>query len=478
VNIVDAMRDPQLFKPWFKEPATWAAWEAFLCAMFGLPMTADQRALFTRCTGRTTAPGAPFNEAWLCCGRRSGKSFILALIAVYWATCRDWRPFLSPGERGHVLVLACDRAQARAIMRYATALLEEVALLAPLVERVTAEEIDLTNRVSIEITSASFRSLRGRTVIAGLVDEIAFLRDETSANPDESILAALRPAMATIPGAMLLCASSPYARRGAMWNAFRRYWGADDAPALFWQSATRTMNPTVPQAVVDEAFERDPASAEAEFNATFRSDVAEWISRAVVDAATVPGRFEMGRLAGTRYVGFCDPAGGSGSDSMTLAIAAVERSGMGTSAPSRAILAAVREVRPPFSPEQTTAEFAEVLRGYGLSRVTGDRYGGSWPSEQFAKYGIAYEPSPRTKSEIYVDALPILNSGRCELLDIPRLGGQLCALERRTARGGRSSVDHPPAGRDDLANAVCGSLVMALGETANTALARAKILCH
>jgi hypothetical protein len=29
-------------------------------------------------------------------------------------------------------------------------------------------------------------------------------------------------------------------------------------------------------------------------------------------------------------------------------------------------------------------------------------------------------------------------------------------LERRTARGGRDSIDHPPGAHDDLANAVAG----------------------
>jgi hypothetical protein len=31
---------------------------------------------------------------------------------------------------------------------------------------------------------------------------------------------------------------------------------------------------------------------------------------------------------------------------------------------------------------------------------------------------------------------------------------QLCALERRTARGGRDSIDHPPNGHDDLINGI------------------------
>jgi len=51
-----------------------------------------------------------------------------------------------------------------------------------------------------------------------------------------------------------------------------------------------------------------------------------------------------------------------------------------------------------------------------------------------------------------------LNSGLVELLDNPHLIGQLCALERRTARSGKDSIDHPPNGHDDLANAAAGAL--------------------
>ena len=55
---------------------------------------------------------------------------------------------------------------------------------------------------------------------------------------------AIRPGMATIPGAMLLVRSSPYARRGALWDAHRRHFGKDGDPILVWQAPTRTMNPT------------------------------------------------------------------------------------------------------------------------------------------------------------------------------------------------------------------------------------------
>jgi hypothetical protein len=118
----------------------------------------------------------------------------------------------------------------------------------------------------------------------------------------------------------------------------------------------------------------------------------------------------------------------------------------------------LREVKPPFSPESVVSELAQLLKSYSIFKVTGDRYGGLWPSEQFAKHGISYEPSTLTKSQLYAAALPQLNSGLVELVDSPRLRAQLCGLERRVHRGGRDSIDHAPGAHDDLAN-VCAGLI-------------------
>src|SRR6202043_3690048 len=123
------------------------------------------------------------------------------------------------------------------------------------------ERIDLSNSISIEISTANFRSVRGYTLVAALCDEIAFWPADDSANPDVETLAAIRPAMSTLaPDAMLLCASSPYAPRGALHSAFRQHYGRDGAPVLIWRAATRTMNPSVPQSVIDEAMARDPSA--------------------------------------------------------------------------------------------------------------------------------------------------------------------------------------------------------------------------
>jgi hypothetical protein len=50
------------------------------------------------------------------------------------------------------------------------------------------------------------------------------------------------------------------------------------------------------------------------------------------------------------------------------------------------------------------------------------------------------------------------------LLENRTLVAQLCSLERRTARGGRDSIDHPPGGHDDLANAAMGALLLTGGK--------------
>ena len=269
-SILSAIKDKNLFGPWFKDRDSWSAWFAFLAALFALPMMPDQLAIYQQCTGRQAPPAAPATEGWLICGRRAGKSFILALTAVYLACFFDYRKYLALGERASVMVIASDRKQARVIVRYIRALLKHIAMLAEMVERETAEAFDLDTGVTIEVQSASFKSVRGYSLCAVLCDEMAFWPTDDAAEPDFEVLAALRPGMATIPNAMLLCASSPYARRGALWDAHRKHFGKDASPILVWQAPTRTMNPTVPQRVIDEATERDPASASSEYLAQFR----------------------------------------------------------------------------------------------------------------------------------------------------------------------------------------------------------------
>jgi hypothetical protein len=425
--------------------------------LFGLPLDGSELELFRACTGRDAPPIGAFFEAWLICGRRSGKSFILALTSVFLACFYDWRKYLSPGERGTIMVLAADRKQSRVIFRYIRALLTEVPALSRLIERETADQIDLFGGVTIEVTTANFRTTRGYTIVAALLDELAFWSsDELGSNPDTEIIAALRPGMSTVPGAIMLCASSPYDKRGALWEAYRRHFGKE-GPALIWRAPTRTMNPTVPQAVIDEALLHDPAKAAAEYLAEFRSDVSGFIDREVVEVTIDRDVTVRPPLDGVSYFAAGDPSGGVG-DSFTVGISHGEN--------GVAILDCLYERRAPFNPAAVVAEIKDLLRTYRVSTIVGDHYSARWVTEAFAKEGVTYTHSPRDRSAIYLDALPLFTSGRARLLDSPRLVAQLVGLERRTSPAGRDRVDHGPHGHDDLCQVACSAIVLAAQQPA------------
>ncbi len=437
MTIGEALGDPNLLGQLLGGP-TWRPWRACLAALFAEPMSRYQRRIYTECTDRTAPPARQFREAAFVVGRRGGKSRALAMIAMYLACFRDYTKHLAPGEVPTIAIIAADRKQGRVILRYVVGALRVVPLLEPMIALEQAESVRLTNGVVVEIHTGSIASPRGRTFVAVLADEIAFWHSDNSANPDVDVIASVRPGLASIPNSILLMASSPYARRGVLWETYRRHFGRDDARVLVWQANTQKMNPAIDPAVIAEAYEDDPASAGAEYGAAFRNDIAAFADRAVVDSCTVLGRHELPQLARVTYHCFVDPSGGS-ADPFTLAIA--HREG------DCGVLDCVRERKPPFSPDDVVREYSDLLATYGIHTIQGDRYAGEWPVAAFRKHGITYEQNAAPKSDLYQQLLPILNSGRCELLDNQRLATQLCALEKtygaRRTRQYRSSSGFP-----------------------------------
>lgn len=433
---------------------TWHAWTAFLACLFRLALDAEQLAIFQRHTEREQPPVLhAIREAWMSVGRRGGKSMVAAVVALFKAITFD-ASRLARGETGVVMLLAADRRQARTVLNYLKGLCS-LPEFKDYVFRVLADRIEFKTGVNVEVHTASYRTTRGYTLVGIICDEIAFWRtDDGSANPDSEVLAALRPGMATVKDALLLCLSSPYAAKGELWKAIEKYFGRDDPRVLCWNADTCSMNPTVPADEIERSFEDDPISAASEYGrdgrVQFRRDVEAFLDADAIRAVTMQDRREQPPQSGIRYVAFVDPSGGS-QDSFTLAIAHADN--------ETAILDAVREVRPPFSPDGVVQDFTALLKSYGINKVVGDRYAGEWPRERFRVHGIEYQPSEKTKSDIYRELVAPINGGRVELLDLPVLRAQLIALERRVARGGKDSIDHGPGGRDDVANAVAGALV-------------------
>jgi hypothetical protein len=448
-SIRAALSDDQLLGTILKGES-WAAWRVLLIAANGERLNKQERVLFQTLTGRAHEPLERVEEFIGVIGRRGGKSRAISVWASYVASLVH-HPSLVPGERGVVLIIAADQRQAVITLDYIEANFRQSPILGQLVETRTQRALRLSNGIDIEVRASDLRTLRGPSYVCAIGDESAFwATSEYAANPDHEILDAVRPGLATTGGPLFMI-SSPYARRGALWDLYQKHYGPDGDPAiLVAQGSTRTFNPTLRQSVVDRAIERDAASAQAEYLARFRDDLESFVNAQAVASCIVPNLFERPPQRGVQYVAFCDPSGGS-VDSFSMAIGHLDYS-----RGRIVIVDCLREATAPFQPLQVVEEFSRTLRDYRIGTVHGDRYAGEWPRETFGRFAIRYEQSAKPKSDLYVDLLPLLNSGQVHLLDHIKAVNQICALERRTARSGKDSIDHPPHHHDDLANAIAG----------------------
>ena len=450
MNIIEFMQAPDLMGDTFTGDS-WEPWRAVLSGAFGVPMHGDRLGHFNKLAGGREPPTKRVRELYVIAGRRSAKTHNAAGAAVYLGTVgaelTGLLERLSPGERGVIALLAVDRQQAKVAMGYIRAMLEGSPVLSQMVERIGAEAIDLTNGVSIEVHTNSFRAIRGRTLICVLFDEVAFYRSDNSASPDIEVYRAAVPGLATT-GGMVIGFSSPYARRGLLYDKWRKHYGKP-GDVLVVQGGTLDFNPTLDRRVIDDALEDDPEAAKAEWLGRFREDVESFLTRDTVQSAVRPDPLELPFDRRHRHVAFADPAGG-GADEYCLAIG--HREG------ERMVVDLVRGRKG--TPAEITAEYADLLKSYGVTRITADRYAGSWPADEFERNGIKVEASPKSKSDLYVDALAAFNSGRVEIPPDDKLQAQLIGLERRTSRTGRDTVDHPPGGHDDRANVVSALAAM------------------
>jgi len=455
---------------------SWAGWRTLLLAIAGEELTPAEREVFASLTGREREPTEPVREFWGVVGRRGGKSRAMGTLAAFLAGCCDHRSVLAPGQRGRLPIVAASRDQADEVLAYVVGAFEQSTALKPLVENTVERTLSLKSKIDIVVRALSFRNLRGATNIGVIADECAYWRSDESANPDAEIIGALKPSLATTKGP-LIGISSPYAKRGILYQAFVRDYGPEGRPSrLVAKASTTTLNPAIDQDFLTDAYSDDPVAASAEYGAEWRDDISTFTSADVIDAAVVANRVELTPTSNEDYVAFVDVAGGTGGDSYTAAIA--HSRSMTGSRERVAVVDLLFEVRPKFSPDDVTATLCEILKRYNIRSVTGDAYGGAWPRERFETRGIKYEVAskqnvasllgsgesntgPLFASEIYKTFLALVNGGRVELLDHRKTITQLLTLERHTTPSGKDSITHPKGGHDDCINAVAGACVLA-----------------
>ena len=462
-SIIDFISDPDLLRSSFEGPS-WDRWRAVLKAAFALPMSKREVALFAEVAGGRAPPRRPVKELVAGIGRGGGKDSTASALGSYIAVTSDFNR-LRPGERGTVMCMATDRDQARIAFNYIRANLEETALLKPLIKKIDGDGILLRNGAEIIVQTNNVRSPRGRTICCAIFDECAHWLGDDYANPDVEVDNAVSPGLMRFPGSLKIIISSVHRRAGLLYDKFAKHFGKDDDDVLVVLGTSLQFNPTLDAAEIDRQLQLDPEKAGAEYLSLWRDDLTNFLDRQLVEAAIERGSVVRPPMPGVAYSAFADPSGGRG-DSFTAAVGHVEGNVL--------VVDALFERRAPFDSDATIAEVAGLVRGYGVSTVHGDDYGADLTVSAFRRHRVTYKnlklgdaegrQGKLNRSEIYLNSVGLFTAGRVKLPDNPRLVHQLIGLERRAARSGHDTVDHPAGGHDDLANAACGCLVAMAGK--------------
>jgi hypothetical protein len=442
---------------------SWRGWRTLLIASAGEQLTDDERIEFKRLTGREREPGRMVREFIAIAGRRGGKTLALSTFVVWLAALCDYRGILAPGEVGIGLLISRDQRASRLALNYVEGIFDNSTILSSLIASRTADSIELTNGINIEVRPANRVSVRGPTYISVVADELAHWHTGVDfANPDVEILASTKPGLLTTRGPCLM-ASSVYSKYGVLFDSFKKYYGADGPPDILVAYGTSVdFNPSLPQAEIDRELEKDPVRNRAEYLSEWRSDVEGFIPREIVEAC-VGDYYELPPQPGVSYRCAVDPASGVvEGDSYGIVVS--------HKLDDRVIVDAIREVRPPFNAfEVITGVLVPLCKAYHVTKVYGDNYAGELAKLPVRKAGIAYELAEKHKSELYNDPfLPMLNAGKISLPRNDRAINQICSLERSVQRSGRDQISHPTRGHDDIANAIALAVDIARGHSGYT----------
>lgn len=450
MNILDAITDPKLFRPLFKDLTTWQPWLSFLKAFYGLPMDDADLARFQHHTGRQTPRPGGYPETACIVGCQSGKSQIAGLVGNF-ETIRA----IQTGQRGlYVPLLAQDlRSSQRALFGYVREAIRLSPMLAQEVVRETADTVELTGGVTLAVYPCRPAAIRGIRSPCVIIDELAFFISTDGRPTDTEMLRAARTRTATTSGKVLIL-SSPYAASGALWDLHRKHFGQEDSPILIWQASAPEMNPTLPSDYLLRMEQDDPEAYRSEVLGEFRQGVSTLFDPQCLDVCIDVGVRERAPDHKYRYFSGTDVASGSGKDAFSVAVAHQDE--------DRLILDSVRVWKPPFNPLSVIAEASAFLRSYRITETCGDRYAPGFVMEGFSSHHITYRFSEHDRSSIYLEMVPLINSKRAVLLDHPELLRELRGLERRRGSSGKDKVDHRTGMHDDMANSSALAIVQAV----------------
>jgi hypothetical protein len=408
------------------------------------------------------------NHAVWCLGRRSSKSTMAAIAAVYMAFCQEdyFRKKVRKGENYYVITIANDLKQAKIALDFIRQLLVNSPLEKEIV-RETALEIALSNHCIFQAIPASARASRGKAVAMAVFDECAFGLDGDANRGTRALFDAISPSIAQFaPHSKILELSSPWLADGVFYEHFMQAKSGEFKGMACRQIPTWAINPGLPYGCdfLENARKKDEEAFRVEFGAEFRRNNSTLVAPEVIDAAVNKDRTTLipqRDLMGT-YVLALDPArGGKGRDDYVACVVHYEG--------DRLVVDKFHEFEANFEingkMEVNIAEveywIAEQHRLYDFESIVLDQYNSAATIQSLAKSFPISELtwSVSTKMRAFGKLKDLLNSGLIELPNHRKAVTQLKNLGVIYRASGQWSVT---GGKDSAIDDYCFCLAAAI----------------
>lgn len=258
----------------------------FATGVLGLELYPEQAKMLDRFWGNA------YNYGVFALGRRSGKTLMAQVSAVYSAVVMDpiYRQFLRRNETFRIIAVANSELQAK----IAIAGIQQMIMDSPFAHMVTRKRemsMELDNGVEFIGIPTSARAARGPACPLLIMDELAFAIGGNEVNAGgEAIYKALSPSMAQFGRyGKLFALSSPGLRQGIFYKLWEqsmavRNDGTKEFPNMLgFRKPTWEVNPRISPEFLEAEKKRDPEMFAVEYGANFISNAQGLVDDRIID---------------------------------------------------------------------------------------------------------------------------------------------------------------------------------------------------
>lgn len=464
----------ELFGGLSPKDKSWFAWSVLMKVYDGIGLNRAESKFFREVSGGLEhEKGKRWPQNWmLIIGRGGGKTRFISRIIPYRAL--TFKNALHPGQKAENTIIAPSLTAGMTGFEYVEGMLEDNEVLYgqlapehvgsnPIIKNSQMARMNFKNRTMIRLTAVTRISGRGRSIYTLVMEEAAHFKTEGRFS-DEEVYKSARPAMGRFgTDSMCFVITTPWTKDGLVWKVFKKYYGVENNRWLVIRGTTKQFNPLISDEFLSQEESDDPLYFQREYLADFVDAIAAAFSADAIEDCTITGRSALPPKFGAQYFGYVDPAslsqsaGAKFNDEFVSGVAHCER--------GKVIIDAYKSFAPEqngkrYLPDDAISESIELFSRYGVHEVKGDHFASGYIEPKFVQAGFAFEPIKLSKSDLYVEMMPMLNDGNIELLDCEYTNSQLKRLERRRGRNGRDRIDHVDKGHDDRANMVAGLVYM------------------